>query len=112
MGVVPRKPPDGIAKAPAQRYRPSSALTVQAQHRERWGRWRKPPPTKPRPEDRFWRRAPGGLLGWSGRVLQPDQQMQERKPDDANYRGDSGFFPERAKPAGQHSSVKAARGPR
>jgi hypothetical protein len=45
-------------------------------------RWRKPPPTKPRPEDRFWRRAPGGLVGWSGRVLQPDQQMRERRPDD------------------------------
>jgi len=44
--------------------------------------WRKPPPAKPRPEDRFWRRAPGGLLGWSGRVLQPDQQMQQRRPDD------------------------------
>jgi hypothetical protein len=43
-------------------------------------RWRKPPPSKPRPEDRFWRRAPGGLLGWSGRVLQPDQQMQRLMP--------------------------------
>jgi hypothetical protein len=44
--------------------------------------WRKPPPAKPRAEDRFWRRAPGGLLGWSGRVLQPDQQMRERQPED------------------------------
>jgi hypothetical protein len=69
-------------------------------------RWRKPPPTGPRPEDRFWRRAPGGLLGWSGRVLQPDQQMRERKPDDESISRVLRIFPERAQPAGWRSSVK------
>jgi len=43
-------------------------------------RWRKSPADKPRAEDRFWRRAPGGLLGWSGRVLEPDRQVRERRP--------------------------------
>ncbi len=63
-------------------------------------RWRKPPPAQPRPEDRFWRRAPGGLLGWSGRVLQPDQQMREREPDYESMSRASSILPERAKPAG------------
>ena len=44
-------------------------------------RWRRPPPAPPRIEDRYWRRAPGGLVGWSGRVLQPDQLIRQHEPE-------------------------------
>src|ERR1700719_5259292 len=43
-------------------------------------RWRRPPPAPPRIEDRYWRRAPGGLVGWSGRGLQPDQLIRQHEP--------------------------------
>jgi hypothetical protein len=69
-------------------------------------RWRKPPPAPPRPEDRFWRRAPGGLLGWSGRVLRPDQQMRERKPDDESTSRVLRMFP--SEPSWRQARMKNA----